>query len=204
MHYKRDEEPPVNPNLPIALDWFYNKAKGEPHLIAVDGRRTWVASPDRWSFGLGVVLGTMEGAFILNLKGMLVLELPGPRILIFVKAEILEPRPPRGKPADQTAGILAVVDMNFQAGYIAIGLIFKYEVKDLVRIEVPIDAEFHFPRRRRLAPLHRQHPEQGLGRDSRHREGHRLPDVRWQGDSRFSPRAAAGVLDRRRHRRIAR
>ena len=93
MHYKRDEEPPVNANLPIALDWFYNKAKGEPHLIAVDGRRTWVASPDRWSFGVGVVLGTMEGAFILNLKGMLVLELPGPRILIFVKAQIFKPRP---------------------------------------------------------------------------------------------------------------
>jgi hypothetical protein len=109
MHYKRDEEPTVNPNLPVALDWFYSKAKGEPHLIAVDGRRTWVASPDRWSFGVGVVLGTMEGAFILNLKGMLVLDLPGPRILIFVKAEILKPRPPAGKPADQTAGIFAVV-----------------------------------------------------------------------------------------------
>ena len=144
MHYERDEEPPVNPNLPVSLDWFYNKAKGEPHLIAVDGRRTWVASPDRWSFGVGVVLGTMEGAFILNLKGMLVLELPGPRILIFVKAEILEPRPPAGKPADQTTGILAVVDLNFQVGYIAIGLIFQYEVEDLVRIEVPIDAAFHF------------------------------------------------------------
>jgi hypothetical protein len=144
MHYKRDEEPPVNANLPLALDWFYNKAKGEPHLIAVDGRRTWVASPDRWSFGVGVVLGTMEGAFILNLKGMLVLELPGPRILIFVKAEVLKPRPPAGKPADQTAGLFAVVDLNFQAGYIAVGLVFKYEVKDLVKIEVPIDAEFRF------------------------------------------------------------
>jgi hypothetical protein len=144
MHYKRDEDPPINPNLPISLDWFYNKAKGEPHLIAVDGRRTWVASPDRWSFGVGVVLGTMEGAFILNLKGMLVLELPGPRILIFVKAEILKPRPPSGKPADQTAGIFAVVDLNFQAGYIAVGLVFKYEVKELLRIEVPIDAEFRF------------------------------------------------------------
>jgi len=144
MHYKREEEPPVNPNLPISLDWFYNKARGEPHLIAVNGRRTWVASPDRWSFGVGVVLGTMEGAFIVNLKGMLVLELPGPRILIFVKAEILKPRPPAGKPADQTAGILAVVDLNFQAGYIAIGLIVNYEVKDLVKIEVPIDAEFRF------------------------------------------------------------
>lgn len=144
MHYKRDEEPPVNANLPIALDWFYNKAKGEPHLIAVDGRPTWVAEPDRWSFGVGLVLGTMEGAFILNLKGMLVLELPGPRILIFVKAQIFVPRPPSGKPADQSVGILAVVDINFQAGYIAIGLIFKYEVKDLLRIEVPIDTQFSF------------------------------------------------------------
>ena len=144
MHYKRDEEPPVNPALPVSLDWFYNKAKGEPHLIAVEGRRTWIASPDRWSFGVGVILGTMEGAFILNLKGMLVLELPGPRILVFVKAQILQPRPPSGKPADQTTGILAVVDLNIPARYIAIGLIFTYEVKDLLRIEIPIDALFSF------------------------------------------------------------
>ena len=144
MHYKRDEEPPVNPNLPVALDWFYNKAKGEPHLIAVDGRPTWVAAPDRWSFGVGLVLGTMEGAFVLNLKGMLVLELPGPRILIFVKAQILQPRPPSGKPADQSAGILAVIDINFQVGYIAVGLIFTYEIKNLLRIEIPIDTQFSF------------------------------------------------------------
>ncbi len=144
MHYNRDEQPPVNPGLPVALDWFYNKAKGEPNLLAVDGRRTWIAAPDRWSFGVGMVLGTMEGAFVLNLKGMFVLELPGPRILIFVKAQILQPRPPSGKPADQSAGILAVVDINFQVGYIAIGLIFNYEIKDLVKIEVPIDALFNF------------------------------------------------------------
>ena len=144
MHYKRNEDSPVNPGLPVALDWFYNKAKGEPHLLAVDGQRTWVAAPDRWSFGVGMVLGTMEGAFILNLKGMLVLELPGPRILIFVKAQIITVRPPSGKPADQTIGILAVVDLNFQVGYIAIGLIFKYEIKNLLKLEVPIDTQFNF------------------------------------------------------------
>lgn len=144
MHYKRDEESPVNANLPIALDWYYNKAKGEPHLIAVEGRPTWVAAPDRWCFGVGLVLGTMEGAFILNLKGMLVLELPGPRILIFVKAQIFVPRPPAGKPADQSVGILAVVDLNFQVGYIAIGLILAYEIENLLRIEVPIDTSFSF------------------------------------------------------------
>ena len=144
MHYRRAEEPPSNPNLPIALDWFYNKAKGEPNLISVDGRPTWIAAPDRWSFGVGLVLGTMEGAFILNLKGMLVLELPGPRILVFAKAQILKPRPPSGKPADQTVGIMAVVDINLKAHYISVGLIFKYEIKELLRIEVPVESQFSF------------------------------------------------------------
>ena len=37
-----------------------------------------------------------------------------------------------------------MVDLNFQVGYIAVGLIFKYEVKDLLRIEVPIDTQFSF------------------------------------------------------------
>lgn len=142
MHYKRDEN--SSAVLPVALDWYYHKAKGEPHKLKVDGIPTWVAEPDRWSFGLGMVLGTMEGAFIINLKGMLVLELPGPRILIFVKAQILASKPPTGKPAEESAGLLAVVDINFQLKYISIGVIVNYEIKNLVKIEVPIDTLFPF------------------------------------------------------------
>ena len=203
MHYKRDEEPPVNPNLPIALDWFYNKAKGEPHLIAVDGRRTWVASPDRWSFGVGVVLGTMEGAFILNLKGMLVLELPGP-----AHPDLRQGRDLQAAAASRQTGGPDGRHLRRRRSELP-GRLHRGRADLQVRGEgsaadrgadrrrVPL------PRRRRLASLHRQHAQQGLGRDSGHREGHRLPDVRRQGDSGFPARAAGRVLDRRRHRRLA-
>jgi hypothetical protein len=56
--------------------------------------RGWGLALDRWASGVGVVAGTVEGGTVLNIKGMLVLELPGPRVLLLVKANLLKKRPP--------------------------------------------------------------------------------------------------------------
>ena len=83
MHYHRPENPAA---LVPALDWFINRAHGNSTLISA-----WEPLIDHWSFGVGAVLGTVEGGFVLNLKGMVILELPGPRLLIFMNASILFP-----------------------------------------------------------------------------------------------------------------
>src|SRR4029453_2529973 len=94
---------------------------------------------DRWSFGVGAVLGTVEGAFLINLRGMFVLELPGPRLLIFVKVQVLKVRPDLGDP-EQTVGILGIIDIN--PPEITIGVIIEKKIEKLISIRVPVEILF--------------------------------------------------------------
>ena len=87
-----------------------------------------------WAF----VAGTVEGGTVLNLKGMLVLELPGPRVLIFVKAKLLSERPKTK--GNDSGNLLAVVDISPQR--VLIGIQIKYEIKAVLNIEVPVEAGF--------------------------------------------------------------
>ena len=54
----------------------------------VGGVQLWEPKIDNWAFGVGVVLGTVDG-FLLNLRGAFILELPGPRIIITVNLEVI-------------------------------------------------------------------------------------------------------------------
>ena len=102
----------------------------------------WVPDIDHWAIGLGAVLGTMDEGFTLNVKGMLIFEMPGPRILLVMKAKIIAIRPPReGNP---TATILAVIDIDLGRGRITIGLTFDYEIKPLLVVHIPTRAIFPF------------------------------------------------------------
>jgi|GEM_PF-2993141 len=140
MHYKRSEPAEADGQLPPALRWFDEVVHG--NVIDISG---WEPELDRWSFGLGIILGTMEGGFVLNLKGMFMLELPGPRILIFVKANLLFPKPKDVKNGNQqTVGILAVIDLDFNIGRLTIGLIIQYEIESILSLRVPVEAQFNF------------------------------------------------------------
>ncbi|WP_199041171.1 hypothetical protein [Glycomyces salinus] len=132
MHHARDEDTSArNP----ALDWLDSKVRGNPTDIT-----GWKGQLDSWAFGLGVVAGTIEGGTILNIKGMLVLELPGPRILLFVKAQLLSKKPPvKGQ---TTGNLLAVVDIGPSG--VMIGIQIEYEIKEILHLQIPIEAGFPF------------------------------------------------------------
>lgn len=138
MHYQRTENPALD--LP-ALAWFDEVVHG--NVLDIQG---WQPALDRWSFGVGAILGTMEGGFALNLKGMFMLELPGPRILIFVKAQILKVIPEEVKNEEnaETAGILAVMDLDFNLGRLTIGLTFEYDIEKILSLRIPIESRFSF------------------------------------------------------------
>ncbi|MCH7230803.1 hypothetical protein L0U85_08065 [Glycomyces sp. L485] len=132
MHHARDENTSArNP----ALDWLDSKVHGNPTDIT-----GWKGQLDSWAFGLGVVAGTIEGGTILNIKGMLVLELPGPRILLFVKAQLLSEKP--ATKGTTTGNLLAVVDINPNG--VMIGIQIEYEIKEILHLQIPIEAGFPF------------------------------------------------------------
>ena len=72
---------------------------------------------------------------------MLLVELPGPRILIFVKAQLLTKKPDTKGPVE-SLGILGVVDLNLELAKITIGIALNQEIKDLIKLKVPVEALF--------------------------------------------------------------
>lgn len=133
LHHKRDERPgdPVP-----ALGWL-ERVGGNP--MKIEG---WLPEIDRWSIGVAAVLGTIDAGFTLNVKGALIFEMPGPRILLVMKASLLKLRPPRQ--GNVTATILAVIDIDLGRGRISIGLSLDYDINPLLKIHLPVRAIFPF------------------------------------------------------------
>lgn len=140
MHYER-LEPPADPTSAVspALRWLVT-AEGEPaKLFNSTGQELWGAALDKWSFGVGVAIGTAEGGFLASLRGMLVLELPGPRILIFAKVEVITPLEGLEPVSNLTVGILGVVDLDFNRNTFTIGVLVDLEVQEIVQLTVPTE-----------------------------------------------------------------
>jgi hypothetical protein len=132
MHHARLEN--ATARTP-ALDWLVNVVAGDPTDL-----RGWGPALDQWALGLGLVAGTVEGGTVLNVKGMLVVEIPGPRVLVFAKANLLKKRPPTK--GTTTGAIFAVVDVSPQR--VLIGLQFDYHIEAVLDLTVPVEAGFFF------------------------------------------------------------
>jgi large repetitive protein len=131
MHYARTIDDPMK--------WYTSApVDGDPTQIA-----GWKPEYGNWDFGAGAILGTMDGGFVMNLKGVLVLELPGPRLLLFMNANILYPDLPELL-GDQTGPILATLDLDFGRKTLSIGLQVNYNLSPLYEISIPADAFFDF------------------------------------------------------------
>lgn len=142
MHYERNPAIGVGSNVP-ALKWL-EAADGKPHLLinpAHPKTPLWVPHIDHWAFGLGMLIGTMEGGYLINLDGTLLLELPGPRLLIMMNARIVSPPPSVGE-LGMSGGILAVIEITPE--HFLIGVLISWEIESLVKIVIPIEAVFPF------------------------------------------------------------
>lgn len=139
MHYKRlENDPDPSDATGPAILWL-KAAGGEPAKLFNNGVRLWDTELDRWSFGVGIMLGTTEGGFLINLRGMFVLELPGPRILVFVKILIVNVMPDLSPGTDLTAGILGVIDLDIARRSFTVGVIVDLTIEEIVSVVVPVE-----------------------------------------------------------------
>lgn len=138
MHSARNEDGITS--LTPALTWLKDRAQGNPINLAA-----WKPQVNHWAFGIGAILGTMEGGIIFNVKGMILLELPGPRLLLVVKAKLLALLPElKDKNAEGT--FLCVIDLDFGRGTLTIGLSIEFKITPIVEISIPIEAYFNLHR----------------------------------------------------------
>ncbi len=136
MNYARDESSIPHENLAPALAWL-KATGGDPTNIAF-----WSAKINTWAFGVGAILGTMGSSVIFNLKGVILLELPGPRLLLMMKAKLLAVIPELQSNAEGV--FLAVIDLDFGRGTLTIGLAIDFDIDPLLTIKIPVEAFFNF------------------------------------------------------------
>jgi large repetitive protein len=142
MHYRRTQITGPNASVP-ALEWL-KASGGQPHLLKAPGPTgpvLWEPKIDNWAFGIGILIGTMEGGVLINLDGTFLLELPGPRVLIMLNARILVP-PPSVDGMGQKGGVLAVIEITPE--HFLIGIILQWEIEKLIKIVIPVEAVFPF------------------------------------------------------------
>ncbi len=117
---------------PTPLAWLLARQNRDP--LDPTG---WTIDPGAWAFAVGATLGTVDGGFICKMQGLILLELPGPRVLILMKARIMTPP----FSADDYP-LLAAIDISPDA--ITIGLLAEYGFASLVELRVPVRMFFDF------------------------------------------------------------
>ncbi len=139
VNYERDESKiPAGsgPAMAPALAWL-KATGGDPTK-----NDYWKPNINSWAFGVGALLGTEGSDVIFNLKGIFLLELPGPRLLLMMKANLLIP--PSILKSGAEGMFLAVLDLDFGRGTLTIGLSIDFNVDPLLQITIPVEAFFDF------------------------------------------------------------
>ena len=121
-----------------ALDWLRGQL-GRPG--GVMNPAGWELHQGGFAFAAGVLVGTLEGGYVIHLKGLVLIEVPGPRLLFVMKADVVK-MPPALKDANASATFLAVLDIDFGRGTITIGIVAEYTIESVLKIRVPVAAFF--------------------------------------------------------------
>ncbi|MDQ3675642.1 MAG: hypothetical protein M3401_02380 [Actinomycetota bacterium] len=137
MHFSRNEEPD-SASTTKALAWL-KRAGGDP--THVEDATLWKPDVDHWAFGVGALVGTMGSPVVFNMKGVFMLELPGPRLLLMMKANVLAPMPEQKGDVEGT--LLAVVDLDAGRETLTIGMVIDFEIDPILELKIPIEAFFN-------------------------------------------------------------
>lgn len=134
VNYARDE--PTGVAVP-ALQWLQDQFGRPGGVMDPSG---WELTSGAYAFAAGMLVGTVDAGFTVHLKGIVIIEVPGPRLLLVMKADVLSLPPVLN--SNQSATFLAVLDIDFGRGTITIGIVAAYEIESILKVRVPITAFF--------------------------------------------------------------
>lgn len=140
-HFKRVEKAGVN-GIPPALQWLKD-AEGDVAIRAISDKALWAPEYDRWSFGAGALFVIVGADGLLSINTMLLVELPGPRILGFVKVNPFEEtKSNKDKKDELTFGILGVLEIDFLTNRLRVGALIDLDLADFATLQGSTDMEW--------------------------------------------------------------
>jgi hypothetical protein len=140
MHFARDDKDVAGD----VFRWYAEKLPA-PNARAIDKWHVPEDAADCFAFGVGAVLGTAsDGGRAFNAKGMFILELPGPRLLLVMRANLLSKRPKLNQ--KETGTIVAAIDLDLDKdhGHFLAKLAVRYEIEKVLKVTIPAEVYFDF------------------------------------------------------------
>ena len=121
------------------LEWYQHPSVG---VRSVD---KWAMRDGAWVFGVGATLGTApDGGLLWNTAGALVVQTPGPQILLAADSQFLSPAPEPEQPL--TAGLQTVILLDFENGVFMAGAELVLDKPPLIHLDVPAEVFFNLRR----------------------------------------------------------
>ncbi len=121
------------------LDWYQHPTVG---VRSVD---KWAMRDGAWVFGVGATLGTApDGGLLWNTAGALVVQTPGPQILLAADSQFFSPAPEPEQPL--TAGLQTVILLDFENGVFMAGAELVLDKQPLIHLDVPAEVFFNLRR----------------------------------------------------------
>ncbi|MDY6944544.1 MAG: hypothetical protein SXG53_02405 [Pseudomonadota bacterium] len=140
-HFARKEkEAPPDASIPPTLQWLAD-AVHECGGVAPSATEysLWEPRYEHFAYGFGTVLSIIANDYLLNLNAMMIQEVPGERLRVFCKVNIVRP-PQNNKEQDKELvhDILGVLEVDVERRKFMLDVLASASFKDLLTVRVPL------------------------------------------------------------------
>jgi hypothetical protein len=138
VNVERVDQDPLN-----MLAWY--RGANPPATVGVAVASKWTPKRGAFAFGAGVKIGTLaDKGFSWWIKGMLVVQLPGPQVFIAARCGFFTPKKLQPKADDKTeGGLLAVILLDLARNTFYAGVDITLEQKKVFKFQAPVRIFFN-------------------------------------------------------------